>query len=469
MSNMSNRAISNEAISDSALSKQLEATAAEFGIPGMAVGVWADGREIFAEYGVTSIENPLPVDRDTLFTIGSTGKSCTATAVMRLVAEGRIDLDAPVRRYVPEFTLSDPAHAAAITVRQLLNHTSGMDWNLINDTGAGDDALAEFVARLAEIPLIAAPGARASYSQAGFNLLGRVIEKVTGLTFEQAVTRLVLDPVGLAHSGYERDSIMTRRFAIGHERDEDGALSVTRTWTGTRANNPGGGLVSSVAEQLRWARFQLGDGRAESGEVVLPAAALHEMRRPTVDLRASSLGDAIGLCWFLREIDGVATFGHGGSAFGQFAELLLVPEHDFAIIVMSNASPDGIPSNRAVVRWALEHYLGLVDGDPEPLPFEASRAGELLGTYDIDAMTMTVLTDGTGLSLECRIKPEIRAAADTDLPQDHPPFPFALLPGDGDEYMITEGSFKGQRGFFSRDTTGAITGLDLAGRLFTRV
>ncbi|MRH89435.1 serine hydrolase [Nocardia sp. SYP-A9097] len=454
-------------MSDTALQEFVEATATKFGIPGITVGIWVDGREIFASHGVTSIENPVPVDRDTLFTVGSVSKTFTVTAVMQLVAEGRIDLDAPVRTYVPELTLIDETAAATITVKQLLNHTAGLDWNLINDTGEGDEALAEFVAELAEIPLIGAPGARASYSQAGYNLLGRVIENVTGQSFEHVVRTRVLAPLGLTTTGYLRNEIMTRRFSVGHERGEDGELSIIRSWNGTRANNPGGGISSSVAEQLRWARFHLGDGTTESSETVLPAAWLSLMKQPTVELKASTLGDALGLCWFLRDVDGVRTVGHGGSAFGQFAELLLVPERDFAISVMSNAS-DGIPSNVAIVRWALEHYLGVIDQDPEPLPFDPSHAHELLGTYDIDAMTMTVLAGDSGLSLECKIKPEIRAAAETELPQDHPPFPFGLLPGEGDEYIITEGSFKGQRGYFSRNDSGKIIGLDLAGRLFTR-
>ncbi|MFF2556754.1 serine hydrolase domain-containing protein [Nocardia sp. NPDC058058] len=456
-------------MSDIALQEFVAATAEKFGIPGISVGVRVDGREIFAAHGVTSIENPLPVDRDTLFTIGSVSKTFTVTAIMQLVAEGRIELAAPVRTYVPELTLIDETSAATITVEQLLNHTSGFEWNLINDTGEGDDALARFVAELAELPLIAAPGVRASYSQAGYNLVGRVIENVTGRTFEDVVRTRILAPLGLTATGYLRNELMTRRFSVGHERGEDGELSVIRAWSGNRANNPGGGISSTVTEQLRWARFQLGDGTTEDGETVLPAAWLDLMKQPTVELKSSTLGDALGLCWFLRDVDGVRTVGHGGSGFGQFSELLLVPEHDFAISVMSNASPDGIPANVAIVRWALEHYLGVVDSDPEPIAYDPDRAGELVGTYDIDAMTMTVLNDAAGLSLECKIKPEIRAASDTDLPQDHPPFPFGLLPGDGDEYIITEGSFKGQRGYFSRNASGTIIGLDLAGRLFTRV
>ncbi|MFC3577811.1 serine hydrolase domain-containing protein [Streptomyces yaanensis] len=457
-------------MSQKALSEFVEATAAKFGIPGVAVGVWADGRETYACHGVTNTENPLPVDQDTLYLLGSVTKTYTATVLMRLVAEGKVELDAPVRRYVPELGLADEETAAKVTVAHLLNHTSGLDWGVITDTGEGDDALAGYVAKMAELEVMTPPGTRASYSQAGFNLAGRVVEKVTGLTYERAVAELLFEPLGLSHSFFARDDIMTRRFAVGHNRGEDGTLSVARLWRRSRGDNPGGGIASSVADQLRWARFHLCDGRAESGARLLPAEVLHRMKEPTVALRASNLGDALGIGWFLRDVDGVRTVGHGGSANGQFAEFLVVPERDFAVVVMSNAGPDGIPFNQEVVRWALQTYLGVTDQDPEPLPYDPARAREIVGGYENDVMTLTIETEEpAGLRLEVVLKPEIRAAANTELPPDHAPFPLGLLPGDTDEYVITGGAFKGQRGFFTRDETGSVVGIDLAGRLFQRV
>ncbi len=162
-------------MSQQELAEFVEATASRFGVPGVAVGVWAHGREMSACHGVTSVENPLPVNRDTLFVLGSVTKTFTATALMRLVAQGSVDLAAPVRRYVPEFALADEAAAARITVVQLLNHTAGLDWRMSAETGDGDDALARYVAKMAELALIAPPGTRASYSQVGYNLAGRVI------------------------------------------------------------------------------------------------------------------------------------------------------------------------------------------------------------------------------------------------------------------------------------------------------
>jgi hypothetical protein len=198
---------------------------------------------------------------------------------------------------------------------------------------------------------------------------------------------------------------------------------------------------------------------------------LRQMREPTTALRASSLGDAIGLGWFLRDMDGVRTAGHGGSANGQFADLLLVPERGFAVVALCNQGPDGIPFNQAVIRWALQNYLGITDRDPEPLPFDEARAREVAGSYENEAMTFTIGIAGagqrTGLRMEVRIKPEIRAAADKEPPPDPAPFEVGLLPRD--EYIVTDGEYAGQRGFFTRDASGEVTGVDLAGRLASRV
>ncbi|SDM26882.1 serine hydrolase domain-containing protein [Allokutzneria albata] len=434
-------------------------TAEEFGIPGVAVGVLVDGEELTAAHGVTRIGTSSPVDEQTLFHLASVTKTFTATAVLRLVGQGKVELDAPVRRYVPDLTLSDERATEGITVLNLLNHTSGLDWNLI-DTGTEADSLPGFVARMAELPVIAPPGSRASYSQAGYNLLGRVVENVTGLPFERAVKELVLDPVGLANTFFDLDDVIVRKFAVGYNRDEDGTMRAAQPWkawrAGSRGNNPGGGIVSSVSDALKWARFHV-----ETDDELVRG-----MREQTVELRASTLGDGFGISWFLREIDGVRTIGHGGSGNGQFAELLIVPERNFAVVSLANAGPDGYVFNQAVVRWALENHLGVVERDPEPLPYDEARAREAAGRYEIDAMNVDIATDGSVLTLVVGIKPEIRAASEVEMPPDYAPAAIGFLPDD--EYIVVEGGLKGQRGYFSRDTAGSVVGVDLSGRLFTR-
>jgi CubicO group peptidase (beta-lactamase class C family) len=289
------------------------------------------------------------------------------------------------------------------------------------------------------------------------------------MPYEKAVASLIFEPLGLSHSFFAAPDVMTRRFAVGHNPGEDGTLSVSRLWRGPRCRNAGGGLASSVSDQIRWARFHLDDGRTESGVEVLPAELLRQMKEPTAVLRGSNLADAIGISWFLRDVDGVRTVGHSGSAIGQFAELLTVPERNFAVVSVSNAGPDGIPFNQTVVRWALETYLGVSERDHEPLPYDATQARKVVGHYENDAMTLTIDNDGTGLMLECLLKPEVRAGLDTDPGPDYAPAGIGLLPGDGDEYIVIDGGLKGLRGFFTRDESGIVIGVDLAGRLFNRV
>lgn len=187
------------------------------------------------------------------------------------------------------------------------------------------------------------------------------------------------------------------------------------------------------------------------------------------ELTGRTLGDGIGICWFLRDVNGMATIEHGGSSNGQFANLVIVPERDFAVCVMSNAGPDsGLAFNQAVLEWALEHFLGVVERDPEPLPYDDARAREVAGTYENDMMRVTIATDGSDLTVGCAIKPEIPAASATEIPPDLPPASLDLLPGEGSEFIVTGGGLKGQRGFFTRGESGAVVGVDLAGRLFKR-
>jgi CubicO group peptidase (beta-lactamase class C family) len=352
-------------------------------MPGVAVGIWHGGQAAYACHGVTSLENPLPVTRDTLFLLGSVTKTYTATALMCLVADGQVDLSAPVRNYLPELRLDDAQAAAEMTVLNLLNHTSGLDWGLIADTGEGDDALARYMGRLDELAQVAPPGTRASYSQAGFNMAGRILEKVTGLSYEGAIASLLFEPLGLAHSFFTRDDIMSRRFSVGHNLGQDGRMHVARLWRRSRGDNPGAGIASSAADQLRWAAFHLSDGRVSGDIRVLPGQVLAQMRRPTVALRGSTLGHAIGLGWFVRDVDGVRTVSHGGTANGQFAELVMVPEHDFAVVSLANAGPDGLAFNQAVVRWVLETYLGIIDHDPAPLVSDEARIREIIRSIDL--------------------------------------------------------------------------------------
>jgi CubicO group peptidase (beta-lactamase class C family) len=140
------------------LDDRIETAMKRYQVPGVAVGVWWQGREYLRGYGVTNVDHPLPVDADTLFRIGSTTKTFTATAMMCLVEQGRVDLAALAHEYLPELSLSDAVAAKSVTVRQLLNHSAGWMGDDYGDFGRGDDALARYVSAMKQLPQLTPPG-----------------------------------------------------------------------------------------------------------------------------------------------------------------------------------------------------------------------------------------------------------------------------------------------------------------------
>src|SRR3954463_10692885 len=197
----------------SSLQEFVAGKAAELGVPGVAAGVLIDGEEHPAFHGVTSIENALEVDANTLFQFGSTGKTFTATAMLRLAEEGKVDLDAPVRRYLPGFALRDADVAEKVTVLQLFNHTAGWQGDMMDNTGDGDDALEKYVARMERLQQVSGLGETVSYNNASLSVAGLIIARIMGTTYEQAIRDLLIEPLGLDHTYFFPNEIMTRRFA----------------------------------------------------------------------------------------------------------------------------------------------------------------------------------------------------------------------------------------------------------------
>ena len=455
--------------------EQLQETLTQLGetmeVPGVSVGVYADGEEHYAFHGVTSIENPLPVDENTLFQFGSTGKTFTATAIMRLVEQGKVSLDAPARTYVPELQLKDEEVARSVTVLQLLNHTAGWAGDLMDDTGDGDDALAKYVENMAELDQATPLGSAVSYNNASLSVAGLIIAKITGTTYEKAIKELIFEPLGMKHSYFFPNEIMSRRFAVGHTQHPDGKITVARPWALPRGNAPAGGISANAGDQVLWARFHLGDGRAADGTRVLSEELLQLMQKPTVEMKGSAIGDYVGISWLMRDVDGVRLVGHGGTTNGQHSDFLMVPERDFAIAVMTNCGPNGAQLHDELTRWALQAYLGIVDKDPEPVELGDAELAQYVGHYETLAALVDINVDAGRLLAKVAIKPEflekLRESGE-DEPDEQPPFPFGMLPGPGDRYIITEGPAKGMKGYFARNADGEVEAVHVGGRLAAR-
>ncbi len=434
--------------------------ARELGVPGVAVGVDHGGERDIATYGVTSVDHGRPVDEATLFQIGSTAKTFTATAIMVLVEQGLIDLDQPVRRYLPELRLRDAGTAETLTVGQLLNHTAGWDGgDAWIDTGEGDDALARSVALLADLPQQFPAGTGASYNNASFVLAGRVVEKVTGETFERALARLVLDPLGLHQTMTSLNDIMTQPFAVGHRtHGPERTVSVCRPWSDPRGYLPAGArLASSIGDQLTWARFQLGDGRSPDGTRLLSEHRLRAMHTPTTSHELLP-GVRVGIGWQLREIDGVQVVEHHGDVSGQHSTVTVVPERDCAIVVLMNSSPTGRELAERIVRQTLETRLGLVERSPEPLLLSPDELAPYAGTYRTEGIELRIVVAGSGLVIHGTL-------SDDDAPGETLEFPVSLLADE--RFLVVDGPFSGLQGEFVREA-GVIVAARHVGRLVPR-
>jgi CubicO group peptidase (beta-lactamase class C family) len=344
------------------LDAKVEAGMARYRIPGVAVGVYYRGREYVRGYGVTNVDHPQPVDGDTLFRIGSTTKTFTGTTVMRLVEQGLLDLAAPVRTYLPNLKLADESVAASVRVRQLLNHSAGWLGDFQRDFGRGDDAIARYVAGMTQLPQLTPPGGVFAYNNAAIVLAGYLSERVAGHPYEDVVRRQVLDPLGLDHTFFFSDEIVGYDVAASHRIEGEQPVVASSLWPLPRSLNPTGGLISSARDQLRYARFHLGDGRAADGTPVLSPATLQAMR---TDLGpGGTLGvelDGVGVTWWQhRTAEGVPVFQHGGDWPGQHSGFFFVPDRGFALTVLTNCtSGPALIGDLFFDNWALRQFAGL--------------------------------------------------------------------------------------------------------------
>jgi CubicO group peptidase (beta-lactamase class C family) len=423
----------------------------EFAIPGVAVGVVHGGDEEVAGFGVTSVEHPLAVDGDTLFQIGSISKTFTATAAMRLVEEGRVDLDEPVRRHLPELRLADEDTAARVTMRHLLSHTGGWVGDYFDPIGHGDDVLAQMVSRLDRLEQLTPLGEVWSYNNAGFYIAGRVIEVVIGKPFEEAMKELVFAPLELERCFFFAEDVMTHRFAVGHDRSG----SVARPWPIGRPSAAVGGVIASASELLRYARLQFGESDLLSRE------SLAEMWTAQADAPGAQGADEVGLGWYLFEREGRSFLTHGGATNGQQARLVVAPAERFALAVLTNHD-DGGALGAELLAAGLRSAFGIEPSDPVHLERTRAELDRYVGIYEAPLTRLVVTVDSGTLVLE--IVPRGGFPAPDSPPNPGPP-PTRLAFLQPDIVVALDPPLKGARGDFMRGQEGEIAWLRFGGRL----
>jgi CubicO group peptidase (beta-lactamase class C family) len=426
-------------------------------VPGVAVGIWHKDREHTAGFGVTSIENPLPVTPDTLFQVGSISKTFTGTLLMQLAEQGKVDLDAPVRKYIKDLTLQDEDVAKQVTTRHLLTHTGGWVGDYFNDFGNGDDALQRMVKDIARLPQVMPLGKIWSYNNAGFNIASRIIEVVTGKTYEQAAQEMLFNPLGLRMSFFfPSDILITHRFAVGHYNKGKKTL-VARPWAIGRAGNGVGGLVSTVKDLLTYAQFH-----TKNGSRIIKRKTLESMRIPQVSMGRRG---SMGITWFISPSNDPIRYSHGGATHGQQAMFMFIPDKDFAISVLTNSESGGI-LNTNVMELALDLYCNIKSTMPQPLKTPESKLMEFTGSYRIGTEAFD-LKIKKGTLVYHHIPLGGFPTPDSPPGPAHAPVRIAFY--DKDQAMGLNEPLKNALGDFIRDEKGRVEFFRIGGRAHKKI
>lgn len=402
-----------------------------FDVPGAVLGVSHRGERVLAAAGVAGLRNPQQVSIDTVFQLGSISKVYTATLLLALA--GPEVLDRPVAALVPEAAWME----REILVRHLLTHSSGLGGDHFADTGRGDDALARYVTALADLPrdIPLASGGRYSYCNSGFAVLGRLIEVLSGQTYDAALRTLLLDPLGAQATATLPEDAILHPVALGHNRHDPEPLRADDTWNFSRACNPLGGVCASAGDLLTFAELHLRGGRTPDGAEILAPGIAETMRRRHLETPPLSRPSARGLGWGIydweraeseregsergragaesdlegaeRDRDGTDSarggaelVGHDGETYGQIASLRLLPGEDLALVVLTNAIPDGDEITRALG----EEVLGAWGLARPALPAPAGNAHEFdptryVGRYRNLESTFSVVATDSGLAV----------------------------------------------------------------------
>ncbi len=429
-------------------------------VPGVAVGILWGGRRHVAGFGVTHLEHPLPVTPETLFQIGSITKTFTGTLALILVEEGVLDLDTPVRSYVPDFRVADPEVSARVTLRHLLTHTAGWFGDHFLDTGAGEDALARYVAEMAGLPQLAPLGEVWSYNNAGFYLAGHLIQQVTGQPFERLLRERVLEPLGMEHAYFDAGQVITHRFAVGHRTGRSGPR-VARPWPLPRAANPAGGLCCSVQELLSYAAFHL-EGLTSDGTRLLAPETLAAMQAPQVSLWQDR---HCGLTWMVEDTGGVRRISHGGATVGQTCLLTLVPNHRLAVAILTNAD-GGRRLARRVTEEVLERLLGVAVPRPRPMDGAEEALASYVGRYanPFSQIELGLLNDRLVGHVVYR-----RGFPAQDTPPAPPPPPMTLALCEPHRLLVLDGPFQDDTAEILHRDDGQVGWLRFQGRVHPRI
>jgi CubicO group peptidase (beta-lactamase class C family) len=395
---MTDASIAGVCMAEADLQPLLDRLREQHRVPGAALGVLSLGadpdqdRVTESASGVLNLDTGVPVRTDSIFQIGSITKTFTATMIMQLVESTQLRLDQPVSMVLPSLRLGSAEATANVTVRQLLCHSSGIDGDVFTDFGRGDDAVSRYVQALADVPQLFTPGTMFSYCNAGYVLAGRLVEEITGNSWDVALRDRILDPLGLQHTSTLPEEAILGTAAVGHTGKPGGDRKPVKHWQLPHSVGPAGLINSTVADVLGYVRMHLRGGTI-GDTTIIGSDAVARMRTEQIRQPVGQQRDGFqGLGWMVDHWDGHEVFGHNGATVGQYAYLQAFPDRGIALCLLTNGT--GAAMLWAQLRQAVLRRAGLdaplmVDEpptQPHPVPADTpmlGRFGRVSQQYDI--------------------------------------------------------------------------------------
>ena len=374
-----------------AIDAYLDREMRELRIPGLALGIVHNDEVVHLRgFGVADASGNV-VTPQTPFILASASKSFTALAIMQLVEEGKVDLDAPVTTYLPSFNVGDESASSTITVRHLLNHTSGLPEStafepmLSNDMS--DGALSERVAALSDAAVEHRAGKVFEYTDANYDVLGLIVQQVSGQTYESRIRQRIFAPLGMRHSFTDQTDARQSGLATGH-----------RSWFGvprpfdapySRAAMPSSYLTSSAEDVTHFLISQLNGGTYDDASILSPAgvAAMHQ---PAV--REGDRDIFYGMGWESRTLAGVPVVRHKGTNANFYADMVLNKEDRWGIVILSNF--DSLNFNGGRLQGLSAGVISLLRGEAAPdvqMPHHPLLASATLVIAAVTALMLSAI------------------------------------------------------------------------------
>ncbi len=444
-------------------------------VPGASVAVFDKGRLKTAAAGVINMSTGVELTPDTAMHIGSITKVFNATLVMQLVDEGKVDLDEHVVRYLPDLRLKDGEVLQQITVKMLLNHTSGIDGEMLPDQGHDEETIEKGIARFAQLGQVHRPGMEFSYNNAATVVAGYLVQRLRGRSWYELVRQRIFEPLKLEHAAALPEEALLLRASVGHfsgAKPEQIPVRTPRAFLPMSFSPAGTSLMMSARDLVTFARAHLAQGASVNGTRILSERSARTMREITVDNRGKGYTtiDGMGVGWM---VSGNGLLSHGGGGPGVVAQLYAHPERQFALAVLTNAAYGWRAINDVIEPWrkefAIERGMTFTQFRIAAEPAKKD-IGRYVGVYENVTYRYRISPMGDGLAFSQQpkfVRPGLTAEATA---------PARLRPLGGDRFVLEPNPEDGNpvdqaRTFTFRNSgaDGRMEHLGTSSRLYRRV